>query len=80
MKKEQLEKLSPELQSQINEALHETLCRTIFKLLKDSMENPGLARGEIQSAREFAEIEPDTDAAKELLGFLDSDEVKKAAY
>ena len=83
MNKEQYEKLSPETQSKLNAALHEgmfheTLCESIITLLKDSLENLGLTKEEVQSAREFAEMIPDTDAARELLGFLDSDIVKKA--
>ncbi len=78
MNKEQYEKLSPEVQGQINDALHETLCESIITILKDSLEYPGLVKEEIQSAREFAQIQPDSDAAKELLEFLDSKEVRGA--
>ncbi len=78
MNREQYEKLSPKVQAQLNDTLHETLCESIITLLKDSLENPGLVNEEIQSARDFAKIKPDTDAAKELLEFLDSEEVIKA--
>ena len=33
---------------------------------------------QIKTAREFAEVMPNTEAAKELLEFLDSEEVKEA--
>lgn len=75
--KKQIEKLSPKLQSEINDALHSTLCKTILKLPKDSMDNPGLLKEEIKSAREFAEMKSDSDEARELLTFLDCDEQKK---
>ncbi len=78
MDREQYEKLSPDVQTQINAALYETLCETIITLLKDSIENNDLIKKEVQSAREFAKIKPDTDAARELLEFLDSDEVRGA--
>ena len=78
MKSVLLEKLSPEAQEQIYNTLYETLCKTIITLIQDSLEDTGLMKEEIQSAREFAEVKPDTDAARELLEFLDSDEVRKA--
>jgi len=78
MNKEHYEKLSPEVQTQINEVLHETLCESIITLLKDTLENNDLIKEEIQSAREFAQIKPDTEAAKELLEFLNSEKVKEA--
>ncbi len=77
MNKEQYEKLSPDTQAQLNDTLHETLCESIITLLKDSIENSDLIKEEVQSARDFAEIKPDTEAAKELLEFLESDEVKE---
>ncbi len=82
MNKEQYEKLSPEAQAQLNDSLHETLCESILTLLEDSIENSDLTKEEVQSARDFAQLKPDTDAAKELLEFLnsvlDSDIVKDA--
>ncbi len=78
MNKEQYEKLSPEVQAQINETIHVTLCESIITLLNDSIENHGLTKEEVQSARKFAEIKPDTDAVRVLLEFLDSDMVKEA--
>lgn len=78
MNEEWYEKLSPKVQAQLNDTLHETLCESIITLLKDSLEYPGLVNEEIQSAREFAYIKPNTDVAKELLEFLDSEEVIKA--
>ncbi len=45
--KEQYEKLSSDVQVQLNSTLHETLCESIITLLKDSIENPGLTKEEI---------------------------------
>ncbi len=42
MNKEQYEKLSPEVQDQLNDTLHEILCESIITLLKDSIENSDL--------------------------------------
>lgn len=78
MNKEQYEKLSPETKGQLNDTLHETLCESIITLLKDSIENSDLTKEEVQSVREFSELKPDTDAVRELLEFLDSEEVKEA--
>ncbi len=78
MKKELYEKLSPEAQGQLNDTLHETFCESTLTLLEDSLENSDLTKEEVQSARDFAETKPDSDAAKELLGFLDSDIAKEA--
>jgi hypothetical protein len=78
MNKELYDKLSPEAQHQLNEALHETLCESSITLIKDTIENPGLTKEEVQSARDFADLKPDTDAAREFLEFLDSDIVKDA--
>lgn len=64
MNKEEYEKLSPEAQGHLNEALHETLCESIITLLKDSLENPGLTKEEVQSAKDFGELKPGSDAAK----------------
>ena len=73
-----LEKLSPEALRELYDGLHEVLCKTILKLLKDTLENPGLTEEEIQSAREVAELKSDADAARELLEFLKSEEAKEA--
>ena len=75
---ELLEKLSPEALSQLYDGLYEEFCKTIIKLLKGTLENPGLTEEEIQSAKGFAELKPDSEAAKELLEFLESEEVKEA--
>lgn len=77
MNKELYEKLSSETQTQLNDTLHETLCESIITLLKESIENPGLTKEEVQSAREFAQMKPDTEVARELLAFLDSDKVRE---
>jgi hypothetical protein len=78
MNKEDLEKLSPETLDQLNDALHDVLCESIITLMKDSLKNPGITKEEIKSAKEFAELKPNTKAAQKLLGFLESEEVKEA--
>jgi predicted house-cleaning noncanonical NTP pyrophosphatase (MazG superfamily) len=77
MNKEDLEKLSPETLEKLTDALHEELCKAIT-LVKDSLNNPGITKEEIRSAREFAELKPNTKAAQTLFEFLESEEVKKA--
>ena len=72
-KGESLDKLT-----QVNNALHKVLCETIIKLLKGSLMDPGITEQEIKTAKEFAELKPDTKAAKELLEFLDMEEIKEA--
>jgi len=78
MNREDLEKLSPEVLGQLNDALHEVLCKTIIKLLKDTLKNPGITKEEIKATREFAELKPNTKAAQVLLEFLESEAVKEA--
>jgi len=72
-KGETLDKLT-----QVNNALHKVLCGTIQNLLQNSIKREGITEQEIETAREFAELKPNTKAAKELLDFLDRDEVKEA--
>lgn len=78
MNREDLEKLSPEVLGQLNDALHEVLCESIITLMKDSLMIPGITMEEIKGAREFAGLKPNTKAAKELFEFLESDAVKEA--
>ncbi len=78
MNREALEKLSPEVLGQLNEALHEVLCESIIPLLKDTLKNPGIIEEEIKAAREFTELKPNTKAAQVLLEFLESEKVKEA--
>ncbi len=63
---------------QLNDALHEVLCKSIITRLKDTLKNPGITKEEIKTAREFAELKPDTKAAQVLLEFLESEKVKEA--
>ena len=62
----------------INDELHKVLCETIITLLQDTLKRPGITAEEIEAAREFAELKPDTKAAKELLEFLERGEIKEA--
>lgn len=75
---EDLEKLSPEVLSQLNDALHEVLCESIITLMKDTLKNPGITKEEIKTAREFAELKPESKTAKKLLEFLESKAGKEA--
>jgi hypothetical protein len=63
---------------EIYDELHEVLCKSIIGFLQDSIAGPGVSQQEIKSAREFAELMPDTEAAKEVFEFLDSEKVQKA--
>ena len=79
---EKLEKtlggLSPDTLDKLYDELHEFMCKSIISLLQDSIAGPGISEQQIDTAREFAETKPDTEAAKELLEFLDSEEVQEA--
>lgn len=62
----------------INSELHKALCETINTLLQDTLKEPGITSEEIDATRDFAELKPDTKAAKELTDFLESKRVKEA--
>lgn len=62
----------------VSEELYKVLCETIQNLLQSSITEEGITEQEIETAREFAELKPNTKAAKELLDFLDRDEIKEA--
>ena len=70
--------LSPDTLDKLYDELHEVLCKSIIGLLQDSIAGPGISKQQIETAREFAEVMPDSEAAKEVLEFLDSEEVKEA--
>jgi len=70
--------LPPDTLDEIYSELYDVLCKTTIGLLQDSIEGSGISEEQIESARDFAELNSDTDAAKELLEFLDSDEVNEA--
>jgi len=70
--------LPPDTLDEIYNELYEVLCKTTIGLLQDSIAGSGISEEQIESAREFAELNTDTDAAKELLEFLDSNEVNEA--
>jgi predicted O-methyltransferase YrrM len=70
--------LSPDKQEEFYNELHDFMCKSIIVLLKDSIAGPGISQQQIDSARGVAEKMPDTEAAKELLEFLDNDEVQEA--
>jgi len=62
----------------INDELHKVLCEAIITVLQDTLKKPGITPEEIDAAREFAELKPDTKATKELTDFLESKRVKEA--
>jgi len=62
----------------VTEELYKVLCETIQNLLQSSIVGEGITEQEIETAREFAELKPDTKAAKELLEFLERGEIKEA--
>jgi hypothetical protein len=76
--KEILGGLSSGTIDKVYDELHEVLCKSIMGLLQDSIAGPGVSQQQIKSAKEFAELKPDTEAAKEVFEYLDSEEVKEA--
>jgi len=73
-----LKDLPPDKLGELKEGLHEVLCKSIIGLLQDSIAGPGISQQQIETAREFAELMPVNEVAKELLEFLDSEEVREA--
>ncbi len=73
-----LRDLPPDKQEELYNELHAFMCKSIIVLLQDFIAGPGVSAQQMETAREFAELKPDTEAAKELLEFLDSEEVKEA--
>lgn len=57
-----------------NDELHKVLCEAIITLLQDTLKEPGITVEEIEAAREFAELKPNTKAAEELIEFIKSEE------
>ena len=72
-----LKDLPPDKLGELKEGLHEVLCKSIIGLLQDSIAGPGISQQQIETAREFAELIPDTEAAIEVFEFLDSEKVQK---
>ena len=68
-----LKDLPPNKQEELYYELHDFMCRSIIALLKYSIAGPGISEQQIEAARELAELKSDTEAAKELLEFLDSE-------
>ena len=68
----------PDTLDEIYSELYEVLCKTTIGLLQDSLEGPGISEEQIESARDFAEEMPEIQAARMLLEFLDSEEIKEA--
>ncbi|MFC2165949.1 hypothetical protein ACFLT2_13255 [Acidobacteriota bacterium] len=75
---ELLKGLPPDELGEFNKEFHEVICKTIIELYKDYIDKRGISQQQIDAARDFAMVAPETDAAKELLEFLDSDEIKEA--
>ena len=62
----------------VSKELYKVLCETIKNRLQNSIKEEGITEQEIEAAREFAELKPNTKVAKKLLKFIDSQEVKEA--
>jgi hypothetical protein len=73
-----LKDLPPDKREKLNNELYDFMCRSIIVLLQDFVEGPGISEQQIEVARQFAELKPDTEAAKELLEFLVSKDVQRA--
>ena len=73
-----LKDLPSDKQEELYYELYDFMCRSIIALLQDFVDGPGISEQQIDSAREFAELKPDTEASKELLEFLDSEDVQRA--
>ena len=73
-----LKDLPPDKQKELYNELHAFMCKSIINLLQDSISGPGISKQQVDSARGVAEVMPDTEAAKELIEFLESEDVLKA--
>ena len=73
-----LKDLPSDKQGELYNELHAFMCKSIIGLLQDSIAGPGISLQQIETARGIAELKPHTETAKELLEFLDSNEVKEA--
>lgn len=69
-----LKDLPPDKQVEVYDEFHHFMCKSIIVLLQDSIKGPGISQRQIETARELAEIKPNTEAAKEVLEFLDRKE------
>ena len=73
-----LEGMPPDKLGEFNKEFHEVICKTIIELYKDSIEKRGISQQQIEAAKDFADEMPETQAARMLLEFLGSDEIKEA--
>lgn len=73
-----LDRIPPDKLVELNNKLHEVLCKSIISLFQNFIAGPGILEQQIETARELAELMPDTDAAIEVLEFLESKEVREA--
>lgn len=73
-----LKDLPPDKHGELYDELYEFMCKSIIVLLQDFVDGPGISEQQKEAARDFAELMPDTEAAKELLEFLDGEEVQTA--
>jgi hypothetical protein len=74
-----LEGLPPDELGEFNKEFHEVICKTIIELYKDYIDKRGISYEQIEVARDLADEMPEIQAARMLLEFLDSDEIKEAA-
>jgi hypothetical protein len=73
-----LEGIPPDELGEFNKEFHEVICKTIIELYKDYIDKRGISQQQIETARDFAEEMPETRAARMLLEFLESEEIKEA--
>ena len=67
-----LKGLSSEELGEFNKEFHEVICKAIIELYQDYLNERGISQQQIEAARDFAEVMPETQAARMLLEFLDS--------
>lgn len=73
-----LKDLPPDKQEERYYELYDFMCRSIIALLQDFVDGQGISEKQIEVAKDFAEIKPNMEASKELLKFLDSEDVQRA--
>ena len=73
-----LEGIPPDELGEFNKEFHEVICKALIELYKDYIDKRGISQQQIDSARDFADVLPETQAARMLLEFLESEEIKEA--
>ncbi len=73
-----LEVLPPNELGEFNKEFHEVVCKAIIELYKDYIDKRGIYQQQTESARDYAEEGPETEAARMLFELLDSKDFKEA--